>query len=310
MMGPRRAGSQRDPRILALHLVQPRSSPRGVDAPALGRETSSAHAFTPAVIKEQPMSLKDPNIVDPRRRRRVAIVIANPAVSTTTGWPVGFWWSELTHPYYVLSEAGYELEIFSPAGGKCEADAMSDPRDASGYSASDLISLGFASTPKLAALVANTRPVSEIEVAKFDAILVAGGQAPMFTFADAHDLHRTFVEFYEAGKLAVALCHGVAILRYAKLSNGEHLAKGKTVTGFANVEEDFADQAVWSANLLSRDKHVMPWRIEDELKRLGANFIQAGLWRGYAVRDGNLITGQQNFSGEETARLVLETLGR
>ena len=151
--------------------------------------------------------------------------------------------------------------------------------------------------------------VSEIDIAKFDAILVAGGQAPMFTFEAAHDLHKTFVQFYEAGKLAVALCHGVAILRYAKLSNGQHLVTGKTVTGFANAEEDFADNAVWDMKLLSRDKHVMPWRIEDEMKRLGANYVQAGLWRGFAVRDGNLITGQQNFSGGETAELLIQTLG-
>ena len=132
----------------------------------------------------------------------------------------------------------------------------------------------------------------------------------MFTFEHEHALHEKFVAFYEAGKLAVALCHGTAVLRYAKLSNGQPLVAGKTVTGFANVEEDFADRAVWDANLLSRDKHLMPWRIEDELRKLGANFVQAGLWRGFAVRDGNLITGQQNFSGEETARLLLETLGR
>jgi putative intracellular protease/amidase len=82
------------------------------------------------------------------------------------------------------------------------------------------------------------------------------------------------------------------------------------LTGFANVEEDFADNAVWEANLLSRDKHVMPWRIEDEMKRIGANYVQAGMWRGFAIRDGNLVTGQQNFSGTETANLLVETLGR
>lgn len=131
----------------------------------------------------------------------------------------------------------------------------------------------------------------------------------MANFDRATALHRKFVEFYEAGKLAAALCHGVAILRYARLSDGEYLAKGKTVTGFANVEEDFADNAVRSMGLLPKDKHVMPWRIEDELRKIGANFIQAGLWRGFAVRDGNLVTGQQNFSGAETARLVIETLG-
>jgi len=62
-------------------------------------------------------------------------------------------------------------------------------------------------------------------------------------------------------------------------------------------------------SLLSRDKHVMPWRIEDEMKRLGANYMQAGLWRGFAIRDGNLITGQQNFSGSETAKLVVQAIG-
>jgi putative intracellular protease/amidase len=186
---------------------------------------------------------------------------------------------------------------------------MSDPRDASGYSSEDLITLGFVNSPKHAQLVERTAKIADLDVGAFDAIVVAGGQAPMFTFESAHDLHRKFAEFYEAGKIAVALCHGVAILRYAKLSNGELLAKGKTVTGFANVEEDFADNAVWNMNLLSRDKHVMPWRIEDELRRIGANYIQSGLWRGFAVRDGNLITGQQNFSGKETAELLIETLG-
>ena len=256
------------------------------------------------------MSLKDVNAANPSRRKRVAIVISNPTVSTTTGWPAGFWWSELAHPYHRFAEEGYEVEVFSPAGGKCEADAMSDPRDPSGYSASDLISMGFIATPNLASLVQNTGKVTDIRVEKFDALVVAGGQGPMFTFDRATDLHEKFVEFYEAGKLAGALCHGVAILRYAKLGNGEYLAKGKTVTGFANVEEDFADNAVWSMNLLPRDKHVMPWRIEDEMKKIGANYIQAGLWRGFAVRDGNLVTGQQNFSGSETADVIAKALGQ
>jgi putative intracellular protease/amidase len=255
------------------------------------------------------MSMKAVNPVNPAQRKRVALVIANPAISASTGWPVGFWWSELAHPYFAFSESGYGVEIFSPDGGKCEADAMSDPRDPSGYSASDLISMGFIATPKLLALVEATKPVKDMDADAFDAILVAGGQAPMSTFDRALDLQGKFVEFYEKGKIAAALCHGVAILRYVRLSNGDFLARGKTVTGFANVEEDFADDAVWSMGLLPRDKHVMPWRIEDELKRLGANYIQAGLWRSFAVRDGNLVTGQQNFSGLETAQAVIRALG-
>lgn len=255
------------------------------------------------------MSLKDPNVTNPKQRKRVAMVIANPSVSTTTGWPVGFWWAELTHPYYVFTERGFEVELFSPDGGRCEADAMSDPNDASGYSSSDLISQGFIHTPALRALVDSTRKVSELEVSRFDALVVAGGQSPMFTFKAATTLQEKFVEFYESGKVTAALCHGTAVLAYARLSNGEYLVKGKTVTGFANVEEDFADNAVWTYGMLPRDQHIMPWRIEDELKRLGANFVQAGLWRGFVIRDGNLITGQQNFSGEETARAVADAIG-
>jgi putative intracellular protease/amidase len=255
------------------------------------------------------MSLRDPNVVNPHRRKRVALVISNPTVSTTTGWPCGFWWSELAHPYSKFDEQGYEVVVFSPSGGKCEADAMSDPRDPSGYSSRDLISMGFIATPKLAALVENTALVDTIDVAAFDGIVVAGGQGPMFTYEKATNLQKKFVAFYEAGKIACALCHGTSLLRFAKLSNGELLAKGKTVTGFANVEEDYADNAVWTMNLLPRTKHVTPWRIEDELRKLGANYVQAGLWRGFAIRDGNLITGQQNFSGGETADLVIRALG-
>jgi putative intracellular protease/amidase len=255
------------------------------------------------------MSLRDSNPVNAKQPKRIAIVISNSATSTSTGWPVGFWWSELSHPYLAFTEQGYEVEIFSPEGGKCSADAMSDPRDPTKYSSTDLVSMGFIATPELLAKVDATHKVSGLKLANFDAIVVAGGQAPMFTFEKATELHKKFVEFYESGKVAAALCHGVAILRYAKLSNGEPLAKGKTVTGFANVEEDFADNAVWSLNLLPRDTHVMPWRIEDELKKLGANYIQAGLWRSFAVRDGNLITGQQNFSGLETAQKIIEALG-
>ncbi|MDX8446190.1 type 1 glutamine amidotransferase domain-containing protein [Mesorhizobium captivum] len=255
------------------------------------------------------MSVRDANPVNVRKPRRVAIVIANPAVSNTTGWPVGFWWSELTHPWFAFTERGYQVEIFSPDGGKCEADALSDPRDPSGYSETDLISLGFISSPKLLALVDNTRPVTEIDVERFDAIVVAGGQSPMFTYERAAGLQRTFVAFHEAGKVTAALCHGTAILRYARRADGSLLAAGKTVTGFANAEEDFADKATWEMGVLERGKHLMPWRIEDELRAIGANYVQAGLWRGFAVRDGNLITGQQNFSGAETARVVCEALG-
>lgn len=256
------------------------------------------------------MSNKDLNPTRPERPKRVAIVISNPSVSTTTGWPVGFWWSELTHPYFHFTEVGYQVDVFSPDGGRCEADAMSDPEDPTQWQAEDVISRGYKHDPGFMKLVEHTEPIAELDVDRFDAVVVAGGQGPMFTFGQATALHERFVQMYEAGKVCAAMCHGAAILRYARLSNGEPLVKDKTVTAFANVEEDAADRAVWDAGALDRGTHVMPWRIEDELEALGANYIQAGLWKGFAVRDGNLVTGQQNFSGSETALLLIETLGR
>src|SRR6185295_1697652 len=134
----------------------------------------------PRIVDDTVMSLVNPNAVHPRSPKRVAIVIANPGVSTTTGWPVGFWWSELTHTYLALTDAGYAVDVFSPHGGRCEGDALSDPSDPSGYSEHDLITRGFMATPRLMDLVEQTRPVTGADVSAFDAILVAGGQSPMF----------------------------------------------------------------------------------------------------------------------------------
>jgi putative intracellular protease/amidase len=234
--------------------------------------------------------------------KKVLMVIANPAVSTTLGWPVGFWGSELTHPYHAFTEAGYEVAVASPEGGRCELDAYSDPRDESGYSAEDLITMGFLSTPSLAALIEDTPSLADLDLDAFDAIVVCGGQAPMFGFRENADLQAAIRAFYEAEKPTAALCHGVSALIDLELSDGSSLIEGKTMTGFANVEEDFADQVVGT--------QVMPWRIEDAARERGANYVQRGLWKRFAVRDGRLITGQQQYSGGKVAELVIEALGR
>jgi putative intracellular protease/amidase len=250
------------------------------------------------------------NPVNPDKPKRAAIIIANGATSTSTGWPVGFWWSELTHPHYMFSEVGWEVDIYSPLGGSCEWDAMSDPDDQTQWQTEDQISRGYKNDPAFMEQVRNTKPVKELDVDVYDALVVAGGQAPMFTFEHALELHQTFSAFYATGKVTAALCHGTAILAFAKLADGTPLVAGKTVTGFPNVEEDAADQMTWELGLLPEGKSIMPWRIEDSLRELGANYIQAGAFKPFAIRDGNLVTGQQNFSGAETARLILEAVGR
>ena len=117
------------------------------------------------------------------------MIAADPGVSPTTGWPVGFWWAELTHPWWVFTEAGYAVDIVSPKGGDLQADAYSDPEDASGYSAHDLISLGFKKSPSHAALLKGVRAIADVAIDDYDAIFVAGGQSPMVTMIDDEALH-------------------------------------------------------------------------------------------------------------------------
>jgi putative intracellular protease/amidase len=233
--------------------------------------------------------------------KRVLLVVANPTTSTTMGWPVGFWGAELTHPYYELTDRGVEVTIASPDGGAVEMDSLSDPRDPSKWSAEDLITMGFVNTPELMELLGNTPKLADLDLDEYDAIMVAGGQSPMFTFRENEDLKAAIRTFYESEKPTAIYCHGTAALVDLKLSDGSYLVEGRTLTGFANVEEDFSDTFV--------GQKVMPWRVEDVLRDRGANYIQGGLFKAFAVRDGRLITGQQQYSGRKVAQMVLEALG-
>jgi putative intracellular protease/amidase len=243
------------------------------------------------------------NVTNPERRKRVLLLAANPALSPTTGWPVGFWWAELTHPYWAFTEAGYDVEIRSPRGGPLQADAYSDPEEASGYSAHDILSLGFKKSPRHAALLENTASISDVDVAAYDALFVAGGQAPMVTFPGDVALQRLVAGFYEAGKVTALVCHGTCLLLETRLSDGKLLVESKTWTGFANSEEQSADGIV--------GRRIQPFWIEDEARRIpGTNFVVDQMFRAFALRDGRLVTGQQQFSGTAAARLVIEALGQ
>jgi putative intracellular protease/amidase len=234
------------------------------------------------------------------KKRKVVLVVSNPAISPVWG-PVGFWASELTHPWYELTEAGYEVEVASPKGGKVELDSYSDPRHESGYSADDILTRGFLETPSCAKLLEATKKLADVSVAETDAILVAGGAAPMFTFRGDAVFEKLLRELYEAEKVVAAICHGVCALLDVKLSNGQHLVGAKTITGFSNAEEDAVDAMSGT--------RTMPFRVEDVARERRANFVSAGLWRPFAVRDGRIVTGQQQYSGRLLAAKVIEALG-
>ncbi len=141
------------------------------------------------------------------------IVVANPTTSTTLGWPVGFWGAELTHPHYELTQRGIEVTIASPDGGRVEMDALSDPRDDSKWSADDLITMGFVSTPELAALLEDTPKLADLDLGNYEAIMVAGGTGANVQLSRrTRTVHDALRRFYESEKPTCVYCHGTAAL--------------------------------------------------------------------------------------------------
>lgn len=238
------------------------------------------------------------------RTGKILLVASSPATATTeaaTGWPLGAWIAEVSHPYYELVEAGYEVEIVSTAGGDVVIDAYSDPRHESGYSAEDETSLRFLTTEATASLLTGTRSIDDVDEADYDAIIVAGGQAPMYTYRDDTTLQGLIRTFYESGRPTAALCHGVASLVDVKTSDGAYLVDGKQLTGFSLAEDQAVEEALGGVQ-------VFTWYVQPALEERGARYVDGGLWADYAVADGNLITGQQQHSGASVARLMLEAL--
>ena len=234
---------------------------------------------------------------------KILMVASSPTVSKQTQWPIGFWAAELTHPLRVFQEAGYDVELVSTQGGKLEMDGYSNPTDASGYSAHDVISLGYMQQKSFNDMLANTKRLTEVDAKNYDAIFLVGGQGPMYTFKGNKELEKLFVAFYETGKPSAAVCHSTTLLLEAKKSNGELLVKGKTWTGFADAEEEFADKAV--------GMKIQPYRIETEAKKIsGTTFKVSAPFSSYAIADGNLITGQQQNSGAAAAELLVKMLNK
>jgi putative intracellular protease/amidase len=151
------------------------------------------------------------------------------------------------------------------------------------------------------ALLEATPKLADLDLHEYDAIMIAGGLAPMFTHRNRDDVHDAIRHFYESEKPTAIYCHGTAALVDLKLSDGSYLVDGKTVTGFSNREEDYSDAFVGQT--------VMPFRVEDLLKQRGANYIQGGLFKAFTVRDGRLLTGQQQYSGRKVAQMLIDVLG-
>jgi putative intracellular protease/amidase len=174
--------------------------------------------------------------VDLTKNRKVLLLASNATTSAQTGWPIGFWWAELTHPYWTLTEAGYHVDIVSPDGGCLTGDGYSDPKDPSGYSADDLISLGFMSSPAHLALIENSKALADVNPAEYDALLVIGGQGPMYTFYGDERVHQLVAANFEAGRITAAICHGTCVLLKATKKDGSLVVDGKSWTSHSELK--------------------------------------------------------------------------
>jgi len=235
-------------------------------------------------------------------QKKVAFVLSNKAVSSMTGWPIGFWLAELTHPYEEFVDAGFEVTLFSPDGGALYMDDFSDPYADNGYSADDEISKRFLENPDTRALLDSTRPLADLDPSAFDTVFLVGGQGPMETFRHHPGVEGVVRDFYEAGKPTAVVCHATAVLLDVTDSNGELIVAGKEWTGFTSAEEEYVEQNV--------GRKFQPFWIEQEAAKIDdTTFVAGEPMSPHAIRSGNLITGQQQHSGAAAAELVIEAVG-
>jgi len=210
-----------------------------------------------------------------------------------TGRKTGFWLEEFAAPYYTFLDAGIEVTVCSPKGGQPPIDPKSDTPEGK----TDLTER-FKRDVAAQHVLANTAVLADMEPDKYDAVFYPGGHGPLWDLAEDPISVALIERFYNAGKPVAFVCHSPGVLRHVRF-NGEPLVKGRRVSGFTNSEEEAVQLT-----------HVVPFLVEDELKRLGARFEKVADWEALSIIDGRLITGQNPASSQTVARDLLDILNR
>ena len=209
-----------------------------------------------------------------------------------TGKKTGFWLEEFAAPYYVLKDAGHEITLVSPKGGQPPLDPKSDEPDAQTDA-----TRRFKADAEAQAALAGTGRLDSIDAAAFDAVFYPGGHGPLWDLADDPTSKALIEQTLAAGKPIALVCHAPAVLKNVSAPDGAPLVAGRHVTGFTNAEEEAVG--------LTR---IVPFLLEDELKKQGAQFSEGGTFKSHVVVDGLLITGQNPPSSEAAAEALLEAL--
>ncbi len=208
-----------------------------------------------------------------------------------TGRKTGFWLEEFAAPYYTFRDAGAAVTLASPKGGQPPLDPKSDTPEGQ----TDL-TRRFKQDPAAQAVLAKTLKLSDMKASDYDAVFYPGGHGPMWDLTEDTHSVALIESFYNAGKPVAAVCHAPAVLHRVRFQ-GESIVEGKRVTGFTNGEE--------AAVQLTK---IVPFLVEDELKRLGGLYEKAADWASFVITDGRLITGQNPASSKAGAEALLKLL--
>jgi len=221
---------------------------------------------------------------------KVLIVLTSHDQLGNTGRKTGFWLEELAAPYYTFKDAGVDVVLASPKGGRPPLDPKSNEPSFQ----TDLTRRFEADAAANAQLAATVR-LDSVSQADFDTVFYPGGHGPLWDLAeDSHSI-ALIESFIEAGKPVALVCHAPGVLRHVKASNGRPLVEGKQVAGFTNSEEEAVGLT-----------KVVPFLVEDELKAKGGIYSKGPDWASYVVTDGLLITGQNPASSSEAATVLMK----
>jgi putative intracellular protease/amidase len=209
-----------------------------------------------------------------------------------TGRKTGFWLEELAAPYYVFKDAGAEVVLVSPEGGRPPLD----PKSAEPSFQTDT-TRRFEADAAAMAVLAETGRLDAVGHEGFDAVFYPGGHGPLWDLAEDKASIALIEASLAAGKPVAAVCHAPGVLRHVKNADGTPLVRGQAVSGFANSEEAAAGLT-----------DVVPFLVEDMLTQNGGKYSRAADWQPHVVRDGLLITGQNPASSEPAAKALLALL--
>ncbi|OAT20751.1 ThiJ/PfpI family protein [Buttiauxella noackiae ATCC 51607] len=223
---------------------------------------------------------------------KILMVLTSHNQLGNTGKPTGFWLEEFAAPYYVFHDAGLKITLASPKGGQPPLDPKSDEPDAQTDD-----TRRFRSDSAAQELLANTEKLENIHADDYDAVFYPGGHGPLWDLAEDPHSIKLIEQFWAAGKPVAAVCHAPGVLRKVTKPDGSPLVKGKRVTGFTNSEEEGVGLTA-----------IVPFLVEDELKKAGGLFERTDDWGEYAVVDGHLVTGQNPASSTVAAEELLKLL--